>query len=300
MSKIAFVFPGQGTQFIGMGKDLYELEEFKGIMDDVFSILPVDLKTAMHEGPIETLTDTQYTQPAIVLVSTLLCKKMLEKITPDYFAGHSVGEYSALANNVLSIKDTTFLAYKRGKHMSEVGAEVNGTMAAVLGLDSDRIIEVLKSIEGKVAAVNFNEPKQTVISGSKIAIEAAAEPLKAAGAKRVIGLSVSGPFHSILMKPAADKLKVEFDLIKFGAVKYPVIANTTAEVIDDNTSLVSELYAQAFGPVKWVETIQKLKSLGVTKIYEVGPGKVLAGLIKKIDAEIEVINIQTLVDIDTL
>jgi len=300
MGKIAFVFPGQGTQFVGMGKDLYETTEFKGVMDEVFSALPVDLKTAMLEGPSETLMDTQYTQPAIVLVSSLLAKKLLEKVTPNFVAGHSVGEYSALANNVLSVVDAVKLTYKRGKYMSDVGAQVNGTMAAVLGLDANTIVEVLKGVEGIVEAVNFNEPKQTVISGSKVSVEAAAEPLKAAGAKRVIGLSVSGPFHSSLMKPAAEKLKAEFDALTFCDVKYPVIANTTAEVIESSADFVAELYAQAAGPVKWVDSILKLKALGVTKIYEVGPGKVLAGLIKKIDGDIEVVNIQTLADIENL
>ena len=303
MSKTAFVFPGQGAQFVGMGKDIYENnEKAREEFDKIFSSLSFDLKIAMFEGPEELLKKTKYTQPAIVAMSLVLEKLVREKgITPDFVAGHSVGEYAAFGSGgFLTLSDAVKLTAFRGETMNEIAEAVNGGMAAVLGMDADKIEEVLKTVDGTVEAVNFNEPKQTVIAGEKDAIERACAALKEAGAKRAMALAVSGPFHSSLMKPAGEKLRDEAEKYDFREGTAKLVANTTAEFISTPEEIKAEIYAQSFGPVKWVDTVKKLKDNGVDTIYEIGPGKVLAGLIKKIDKEIKVININSLTDIENL
>ena len=295
MGKVAIVYPGQGTQYVGMGKELYEKNKrAKELFDKIFNSLDIDLKKVMFEGPEDLLKRTDYTQPAIVSLSLVLTELLKEKgIEPDYVAGHSVGEFAAFGGaNYLSIEDAVKLVAARGRIMREVAEKVNGSMAAVLGMDAEKIKEVLKSVDGVVEAVNFNEPNQTVIAGSKEAVEKACVVLKEAGAKRAIPLAVSGPFHSSLMKEAGEKLKEEAQKYTFSIGKVKIVANTTAKLLESDSEVKDEIYRQSFGPVKWVDTINKLKSLGVTKIYEIGAGKVLSGLIKKIDKEIEVENIE--------
>ena len=303
MSKIAFVFPGQGVQFVGMGKDIYENNKTaRQEFDKIFSSLSFDLKTAMFEGPEETLKKTKYTQPAIVAMSLVLEKLVRSKgIKPDFVAGHSVGEYAAFGSGeFLTLSDAVKLTAFRGETMNEIAESVNGGMAAIIGMDSEKIKEVLKTVDGVVEAVNFNEPKQTVIAGEKSAIEKACAALKEAGAKRALPLAVSGPFHSSLMKPAGEKLKEEAEKYDFREGTAKLVANTTAEIISSPEEIKKEIYAQSFGPVKWVDTVNRLKENGVDTIYEIGPGKVLAGLIKKIDKELTVININSLEDIEKL
>ena len=301
MSKIAFLYPGQGAQYVGMGKDLYENNaKAKQYFDSIFDGLEIDLKTVMFEGPEETLKETKYTQPAIVAMSLVLTKLFMEEkgVKPDFVAGHSLGEYSAIgAAGILSFEDTVKLAAKRGEIMNVVAKEVNGTMAAILGLTSDKILEILSTVEGTVEAVNFNEPTQTIIAGEVKAIEDTCEALKAAGAKRALILPVSGPFHSSLMKPAGEELKVVLDTLTFNGSDVKLVANTSVEFVSEVEELKEELYKQTFGPVRWVETIAKLKENGVTEFYEIGPGKVLKGLVKKIDKELEVTNLEKLDDL---
>lgn len=301
MSKIAFVFPGQGTQYEKMGEVLYNSVscENKKIIDRVFENNE-EVKKVIFEGTKDELKDTKFAQPAIALFSVVLTKLLKEKgINPDFVAGHSLGEYSSLyAAGFLNEVDTLKLISARGKIMSE--AKIEGSMAAILGLSSNEVENICNNIDGVIEAVNYNEPKQTVVAGEKDVIERSLEIFKEKGARRALPLAVSGPFHSSLMKPVAEILKKEFENYSWNDAKTPIVANTTANILTSSNEIKNELYNQTFGPVKWVDTINKLSENGVTKIYEVGPGKVLAGLIKKINKEIEVVNIENVENIESL
>ena len=301
MSKIAFVFPGQGTQYEKMGEVLYNSVscENKKIIDRVFENNE-EVKKVIFEGTKDELKDTKFAQPAIALFSVVLTKLLKEKgINPDFVAGHSLGEYSSLyAAGFLNEVDTLKLISARGKIMSE--AKIEGSMAAILGLSSNEVENICNNIDGVIEAVNYNELKQTVVAGEKDVIEKSLEIFKEKGARRALPLAVSGPFHSSLMKPVAEILKKEFENYSWNVVKTPIVANTTANILTSSNEIKNELYNQTFGPVKWVDTINKLSENGITKIYEVGPGKVLAGLIKKINKEIEVVNIENVENIESL
>ena len=301
MGKIAFVYPGQGSQQVGMGLDLYENADIKAMFDKIFNVIEnKELKDVMFNGPEEKLKDTKNAQPAISLLSVILTKLVRDKgISPDYVAGHSLGEYTALyGSEVLSDEDVMKLVSKRGEIMSSAG--IDGTMAAILGLDASVVEEICAGIDGVIEAVNYNDPKQTVVAGDRNTVESNLEVFKEKGARRAMLLAVSGPFHSSLMKPVAPKIKEEFSKLTWNNPKVSLIANTTAKELTNVEEIQEELFNQTFGPVKWVEIINKLAENGVTKIYEIGPGSILKGMIKKINGDIEVINVSKIDDLANL
>jgi len=280
--KTAFVFPGQGSQFVGMGKDLAEKE-----LKIANQILGLDLKKLCLEGPEDELKKTAITQPAILTVSVAAFYQLTTS-KPSALAGHSLGEYSALvAAGVLRFEDAVKIVNLRGKFMQEAVPAGEGAMAALLGGDRQTIQQICQEV-GNVWPANFNSPGQVVISGKKDSIALAGEKLKGAGVKRVIPLAVSAPFHCPLMQPAADKLQVELDKIQFNDANIPVVANVTADYATQAEQIKGLLIKQVTAPVLWEDSVRKMIADGVTNFVEVGPGKVLSGLIKKINQEVSI------------
>ncbi len=274
--KTAFIFPGQGSQFVGMGRDLAE-----GLLDEANAVLGFDLKRLCFEGPEEELKKTEITQPAILTVSVAAYEHL--KMRPDAVAGHSLGEYSALvAAGSLAFKDAVKVVYLRGKFMQEAVPIGAGAMSAVLGISRDKIVEICRQV-GNVQPANFNSPDQVVISGGAEAVQLAGQKLKEAGAKRVILLSVSAPFHSQLMEPAARKLAAELEMIEIQDASIPVMDNVTADYVTAGSKIRDLLIRQVTASVLWEDSVRKMIADGITNFIEVGPGRVLSGLIKKID-----------------
>ncbi|MEM5010731.1 ACP S-malonyltransferase [Niallia taxi] len=297
MSKIAFVFPGQGSQTVGMGKDLAaNFEPAKEIFQKADERLGFSLSSVIFEGPKEELTLTKNTQPALLSASTALLEHFKQHgIKADFVAGHSLGEYSALvAANVLSFEDAVYAVRKRGEYMQEAVPEGQGAMAAVLGLERSKLTEVTNAVSNEgnsVQLANLNCPGQIVISGTVKGVELASEQAKAAGAKRAITLEVSGPFHSELMKPAADKFSAVLDELSMNDAEIPVIANVTATPVSDSSDIKNKLIEQLYSSVLWEDSVQKMIELGVDTFIEIGPGKVLAGLVKKIDRNVRIYSV---------
>ncbi|MBN1948974.1 MAG: ACP S-malonyltransferase [Candidatus Cloacimonetes bacterium] len=302
--KTAFVFPGQGAQYIGMAMDLAESrEEYSWTLQEFDRINQTQLWNIMRDGPESALQETRYTQPAILFHSIAALKLFQTEIgiKPDYVAGHSLGEFSALvANNTLQWLDAMYLVHKRGEFMIRANQDRPFAMAAVIGLTGDTVHHICLQVTQTytVVAANFNTPEQTVISGTREGVEAASRLAEEAGAKKIVPLAVGGPFHSPLITRAEEWLNQEIAKINFSQPEIPVITNVDASPTTNLDKIRYNLAKQVTSPVLWVDTINFLISRGIDLIFEFGPKNVLAGMIKKINRDLPVINIDKLTDIE--
>ncbi len=292
MTPFAFVFPGQGSQSVGMLDAWGDNPVVRQTLAEASEALGEDLAKLIHDGPKDQLDLTMNTQPVMLTAGVACYRAWLADtgLAPAVVAGHSLGEYTALvASGVLSLADALPLVRFRAQAMQEAVPVGAGAMAAILGLDAQAVregcAEAAAATGEAVAAANFNDPKQTVIAGTKAGVDKACELLKAKGAKRALLLAVSAPFHSSLMKPAADRLKDKLASATLATPQIPLINNIDVKVETDPAAMRDALYRQAYGPVRWAETVQAIRARGVTHIFECGPGKVLAGMVKRIEAD---------------
>lgn len=302
MSKKAFIFPGQGSQHVGMAKDLFEKSvEAKEMIKTAEEATGVALSHIMFNGPEDSLKQTDITQPAIFVHSVVL-SSIIRLLEPDMVAGHSLGEYSALvAANVIQYYDAVKLVHTRGSAMLQAGIERPGTMAAVVGMESTLIDKICEEVSAEVDIVqcaNYNSPGQIVISGSVEGVKAAMVKAKESGAKLVKELVVSGAFHSPLMESAKEKLQQKLNQTSFYDAKYPVYVNVTAEPLTNKDEFPEMLFKQLSSPVRWEETVKNMIRDGAEEFYEIGPGKVLQGLVKRIDPNVKVFGISTFEDVE--
>ena len=286
----AYVFPGQGAQFTGMGKDLYENSPLaKELFEKANEILGFRITNIMFEGTAEELKETKVTQPAVFLHSVILAKVL--DVKPDMVAGHSLGEFSALVvNGALSFEDGLRLVSKRALAMQKACEIKPSTMAAVLNLDDKIVEDICASIDGVVVAANYNCPGQLVISGEYKAVELACEKMKEAGAKRALILPVGGAFHSPMMEPAREELAAAIEATAFATPTCPVYQNVTANAVSDAAEIKKNLISQLTGAVRWTQSVQQMIADGATSFTEVGPGKVLVGLVNKINKDVETVS----------
>ena len=298
-NKLAFVFPGQGSQTVGMLSDFSDNEIVRASFKEASDVLGYDLWQLVAEGPAEKLNQTNFTQPALLTASVAIYRliKSTYDAAPSILAGHSLGEYSALVcSGVMSLTDGVKLVEKRGEFMQAAVPEDVGAMAAVIGLDDKAIIDACAQAQDNeiVSAVNFNSPGQVVIAGHKAAVERAGALCKEAGAKRVLPLPVSVPSHCALMKPAAEQLTQEFSQVAFNAPELEVVNNVDVAIETSADAIKQALINQLYSPVRWTETIEKFSKEGITSVLELGPGKVLQGLIKRIDKSITCVAVNDL------
>ncbi|NPV47700.1 MAG: ACP S-malonyltransferase [Armatimonadetes bacterium] len=296
---LAFIFPGQGSQTVGMARDLYEGSPgARALLDELAAALDFPLLELMFEGPAEELTRTEHAQPALLAHSVAVCHLLVEAgVRPDALAGHSLGEYTALvAAGCLAPTEAAKLVRLRGQYMAEAGRATGGTMAAVLGLEPEALAAAIEPARevGVVCLANLNAPGQVVISGEEPAVQRASELASSAGAKRVLPLNVSGAFHSPLMAPAAEKLGLALNQVALTDAAIPVVSNVDAMPRTSSADIRAALLAQLTGAVRWHDCIVKLVEMGVTDFVEVGPGKVLTGMLRRAVPEARALNADTL------